>query len=44
MQCESNLETEEVDRSTTWVLARQDKDGNFLNDAVAEKAKEIVSY
>ncbi|KAK1404058.1 hypothetical protein POM88_003663 [Heracleum sosnowskyi] len=32
---------EEIDRSTSWVLARKDKDGNFLNDEVAEKAKEI---
>ena len=44
MQCESHPETEEVDRSMTWVLARKDKDGIFLSDDVEEKAKEIVSY
>ncbi|KAL8099890.1 hypothetical protein AgCh_032225 [Apium graveolens] len=39
----ANLENdaEEVDRSDTWILARMDEDGNFLNDEVAEKAKEI---
>ena len=44
MQCESHPETEEVDRSMTWVLARKDKAGKFLSDDVEEKAKEIVSY
>ena len=43
MQSQSHPDAEEVDRSETWILARMDEDGNFLNDAVAEKAKEIVS-
>ncbi|XP_074355059.1 uncharacterized protein LOC141693794 [Apium graveolens] len=39
---EDHPDEEEVDRSSTWVLARMDKDGNFLSDAIAEKAKEIA--
>ncbi|XP_074341890.1 uncharacterized protein LOC141679289 [Apium graveolens] len=44
MHLESHPDIEEVDRSDTWIEARKDKYGNFLNDIVAEKAKEIVSY
>lgn len=44
MQFESHPEAEEVDRSDTWLEARKDKKGNFINDAVVKKAEEIVSY
>lgn len=43
MQSESHPE-EDIDRSLSWVLARKDKMGNFKNDDVEKKAKEIVSY
>ena len=35
---------EPIDRSDAWVLARKDKDGNFKNENVKEKAEKIVSY
>ncbi|XP_074359751.1 uncharacterized protein LOC141699833 [Apium graveolens] len=38
---ESHRDAEEVDRSDTWILARMDEAGNFLNDEVSQKAKEI---
>lgn len=45
MQSQSHPDEEQLtDRSESWILARMDEEGNFLNDAVAEKAKEIVSY
>jgi hypothetical protein len=44
MQSESHPDEAKIDRSESWVLARMDEEGNFLDDAVAEKAKEIVSY
>ena len=44
MQYQSHPDEEEVDRSSTWVLARKDKDGKFLGRIVEDKAKEIVSY
>ncbi|XP_074378405.1 uncharacterized protein LOC141719944 [Apium graveolens] len=32
---------EPIDRSDAWVLARKDKDGNFKNENVKEKAEKI---
>lgn len=45
MQSESHPgEEEKIDRAKSWVLARKDKEGNFKNDKIREKAEEIVSY
>ncbi|XP_074342783.1 uncharacterized protein LOC141680460 [Apium graveolens] len=38
---QSHPDEEEVDRSSTWVLARKDKDEIFLSDIVQKKAEEI---
>lgn len=43
MQSQSNPEME-IDRSATWVRARQDKDGNYKDPKLKEIAEEIVSY
>lgn len=43
MQSQSNPEME-IDRSATWVHARQDKDGNYKDPKVKEIAEEIVCY
>ncbi|CAL8136871.1 unnamed protein product [Prunus armeniaca] len=42
-QLEETMPGVEIDRSTLWKKARQDKDGNILDPKVAEKAKLIVS-
>ena len=36
--------TMEIDRSDTWVKARQDENGNYLDDDVKTIAENIVSY
>lgn len=41
---QSNGDSEmEIDRSTTWILARKDKDGNFKSEEVEQIAEKIVS-
>ena len=42
MQSGGDLEME-IDRSTTWLLARCDKDGNYKSDKIQTIAEEIVS-
>jgi hypothetical protein len=37
------LTEEELDRATMWIKARQDKNGNFKQQEVEQKAKKIVS-
>jgi len=42
-QLEETMPGVEIDRSTLWKRARQDKHGNIPDPKVAEKAKLIVS-
>ncbi|CAL2247394.1 unnamed protein product [Prunus armeniaca] len=42
-QLEETMPGVEIDQSTLWKKARQDKDGNIPDPKVAEKAKLIVS-
>ena len=44
MQIEADPTILEIDRSDTWVRARQDEDGNFQNDEVKKIAEDIVSH
>lgn len=43
MQSQEDPETE-IDRSSTWLRARQGKDGNYKSDKIKEISEEIVSY